>query len=110
MKNGSGLGNAALPALESGDGGDAEVEEALAEIWAGWLGRRRGGELGQSCRFVAELAEEEAERRESAGKEMRLAGAQGGIIASKWRRWGSQAGSLSTYGRHGASTRRPAGD
>jgi len=34
-KNGSTLGNAALPALDNGNGGDAEVEEALAELWAG---------------------------------------------------------------------------
>ena len=31
-KNGSELGNAALPTLDSGNGGDAEVEEALAEL------------------------------------------------------------------------------
>jgi len=47
-RNGSELGNATLPALDSGNGGDAEVEEALAELWADWLGRRRGAELGRS--------------------------------------------------------------
>jgi len=35
------LGNAALPVLDNGNGGDNEVEEALAELWAGWLGRRQ---------------------------------------------------------------------
>jgi len=56
-KNGSELGNATLPALDSGQGGDAEVEEALAKLLAGWLGRRRRGMLERSCRFAAELAE-----------------------------------------------------
>ena len=48
-KNGMELGNAALPALVSGNGGDAGVEEALAELWTGWVGGRRGGELRRSC-------------------------------------------------------------
>ena len=47
-KNGSELGNAALPTLDSGNGGDAKVEEVLAELWAGWLGQRRRGKLGRS--------------------------------------------------------------
>ena len=47
-KNCSELGNAALPVLDSGQGGDAEVEEALAKLLAGWLGRRRRGKLGRS--------------------------------------------------------------
>jgi len=55
-KNSSELGNAALPVLDSGQGGDAEVEEALARLLAGWLGRRWRGELGRSGRFAAELA------------------------------------------------------
>ena len=38
-KNGLGLGNAALPALDSGNGGGAEVEEALAELWLAGLAR-----------------------------------------------------------------------
>ena len=42
------LGNVALPALDSGNGGDVEVEEALTTLLAGWLGRRWGGELGRS--------------------------------------------------------------
>ena len=41
---------------------------ALAKLLAGWLGQRRGGELGRSGWFAAELAKEEAERRESAGE------------------------------------------
>ena len=48
-KNGSEIGNAALPALVSGNGGDAGVEEALAELLAGRVGRGWGGELGRSC-------------------------------------------------------------
>ena len=37
-KNSSEFSNATLPALDSGQGGDAEVEEALARLLAGWLG------------------------------------------------------------------------
>jgi hypothetical protein len=33
-ENGSELGNAALPVLDSGQGGDVEVEEALAKLLA----------------------------------------------------------------------------
>jgi len=47
-KNGSELGNAVLPALDSGQGGDAGAEEALAKLLAGWLCRRWGGVLGRS--------------------------------------------------------------
>jgi len=47
-KNGSELGNATLPAPDNGQGGDTGVEEALAELWVGWLGRRRRGTLGPS--------------------------------------------------------------
>ena len=50
-------GSAALPMLDSGQGGDAEVEEALAKLLASWLGRRRREELGRRCRSTAELAE-----------------------------------------------------
>ena len=46
----------------SGQGGDAEVEEALAELLAGWLGRRRGGAAGEARRNAAELTEAMAER------------------------------------------------
>ena len=67
-KNSSKLGNAALPALDGGQGGDAKVEEALARLLAGWLGRRWRGELGRSDRFAAELVEDEVEKRESAGE------------------------------------------
>jgi len=56
-ENSSELGNADLAVLDSGQGGDAEVEEALAKLLAGWLGQRRRGELGRSCRSTAELAE-----------------------------------------------------
>ena len=41
------LVNAALLVLDSGKGGDIEVEEALVKLLAGRLGRRRGGELGR---------------------------------------------------------------
>jgi len=55
-KNGSELGNATLPVLDSGQGGDAEVEEVLARRLAGWLGRRRRGKLRRGCCSAAELA------------------------------------------------------
>ena len=42
-------------------GGDAEVEESLGKLLAGWLGRRRRAELGRRGRSTAELAE--AKRR-----------------------------------------------
>jgi len=45
-ENGSELGNAALSMLDSGQGGDTEVEEALVKLLAGWLGGRRRGKLG----------------------------------------------------------------
>jgi len=46
-RNRSKLDNVALPVLNSGNGGDVEVEEALVKLLAGWLGRRRGGKLGR---------------------------------------------------------------
>ena len=61
-ENCSELGNAALPVLDSGQGGDAEVEDVEAELWAGWLGRRRGGTAGEARRSAAELTEATAER------------------------------------------------
>jgi hypothetical protein len=42
------LGNVGLPTLDSGNGGDIEVEEALVKLFAGWLGQGQGGELGRS--------------------------------------------------------------
>jgi len=67
-ENGSKLGNAALPVLDSGQGGDAEVEEALAKLLAGWLGRRRRGKLERSCRSAAELAEVKWRRERALGR------------------------------------------
>jgi len=61
-ENGSELGNAASPVLDSGQGGDAEAVDALAELLAGWLGRRRGGAAGKARRDAAELTEAMAER------------------------------------------------
>jgi len=61
-ENGSELGNAALPMLDRGPGGDVEVEDVEAELWAGWLGRRRGGTAGEARRNAAELTETAAER------------------------------------------------
>ena len=52
----------------------------------------------------------EMEERERWGGEMRTTEARGGVVASKWRRRGWQVGSPLTYGRHGSSTCRPAGD
>ena len=100
-ENSSELGNADLAVLDSGQGGDAEVEEALAKLLAGWLGQRRRGELGRSCRSTAELAEEEAERRESAGEgndvgwhsgwrrgvQVKASGLTGGVAVDVWPPW-----------------------
>ena len=66
--NGSELGNAALPMLDSGQGGDAEVEEASARRLAGWLGRRRRGKRGRGCWFAAELAEVKWRRERALGR------------------------------------------
>ena len=61
-KNCSELGNAVSPVLDSGQGGDAEVEDVEAELWVGWLGRRRGETAGEARRNAAELTEATAER------------------------------------------------
>ena len=47
--------------LDSGQGGDAEEEDVEAKLWAGWLGRRRGGTAGEARRNAAELTEATAE-------------------------------------------------
>ena len=67
-ENGSELGNAALPMLDSAQGGDAEVEDIEVTLWAGWLGQRRRGEFGQSCRSTAELAEANWRRERALGR------------------------------------------
>jgi len=41
---------------------DVEVEDIEAELWADWLGQRRGGAPGKARRSAAELAEAMAER------------------------------------------------
>ena len=41
---------------------DVEVEDIEAELWADWLGRRRGGTAGRARRSTAELAEDEGGR------------------------------------------------
>ena len=61
-ENGSELGNAVSPVLDSGQGGDAKVEDVEVELWADWLGRRRGGTAGKARRSAAELAVAMAER------------------------------------------------
>ena len=61
-ENSSELGNAALPVLDSGQGGDAEVEDIEAKLRVGWLGRRRGGTAGEARRNVADLTEATTER------------------------------------------------
>ena len=38
------------------------VEDVEAELWAGWLGRRRGGTAGEARRNAAELAVDEGGR------------------------------------------------
>jgi len=63
-ENCSELGKAALPVLDSGQGGDTVVEEALAKLLAGWL----GGELGRSCRSTAELTEAKWRRESALGR------------------------------------------
>jgi len=68
-KNGSELGNAAIPVLDNGQGGDAEVEEALARRLAGWLGWRRREKLGRGCCSAAELAEAKWRRERALGKQ-----------------------------------------
>jgi len=68
-ENYSELGNTALPLLDSGQGGDVEVEEALAKLLAAWLSRSRRGELGRSCRSTAELAEAKWRRERALGRQ-----------------------------------------
>ena len=41
---------------------DVEVEDIEVELWAGWLGWRRGGAAGKPRRSTAELAEDEGGR------------------------------------------------
>ena len=41
---------------------DVEVEDVEAELWADWLGRRRGGTAGGAHRSAAELAVDEGGR------------------------------------------------
>ena len=79
-ENGSELGNVALPVLDSGQGGDTEVEEALAKLLVVQLGRRRWGKLRRGCRFAAELAE--AKWRRARALERRNEDGRG----SGWRR------------------------
>ena len=56
-----GVDSATSPVLGSGKGMAVEVEDVAAELWAGWLGRRRGGAAGRARRSTAELAEAMAE-------------------------------------------------
>jgi len=56
------------PVLDSGQGGNAEVEEALVKLLAGWLGRRRREELERRCRSTAELAEAKWRRERALGR------------------------------------------
>jgi len=62
-ENGSELGNPALPVLDHGQGGDVEVEDVEAELWAGWLGWRRGETAREARRNAAELIEATAKRK-----------------------------------------------
>jgi len=92
-----------------------------------WRRRRGGGssggafsglawpEMGRRARAESLTrggARRGRERREERAleREWRPAAARGGVVVSKWRCWGWQAGSRSTYGHHGASTRRSASD
>jgi len=62
-ESGSELGNAALPVLDRCQGGDVEVEDIEAELWAGWLGRRRNETAEEARRNAAELTEATAKRK-----------------------------------------------
>jgi len=50
------------PVLGYGNGVDVEVEDVKAELWTGWLGRRRGETARRARRSAAELPEATAER------------------------------------------------
>ena len=67
------LDNAASPVLSYGKGGDAKVEDALAELFTGWLSQRCDRELGRGRRCSAELAagENGQEREGREGNERR---------------------------------------
>jgi len=54
--------NAASPVHGYGKEVDVEIEGVEAELWAGWLGRRRGGAAGKARRSATELAEDEGGR------------------------------------------------
>jgi len=41
---------------------DVEVEDVEAELWADWLGQRRGGTAGRARRSAVELAVDEGGR------------------------------------------------
>ena len=57
-----GVGNATSPVFGYGNGVDVEVEDVDAELWASWLGRRRGGTAREARRSAAERTEATAER------------------------------------------------
>jgi len=99
-KNDSELGNAALPVLDSGQGGGAEVEEALARHLVGWLGRRQRGMLGRGCCFAAELAEAKWRRERALGRRNEDGWRSG------WRR-GVQAETLGLTGGVAVDIRPP---
>ena len=57
-----GVGNATSPVLGYGKEMDIEEEDVEVELWADWLGRRRGGTAGRARRSAAELAEDDSGR------------------------------------------------
>ena len=87
-KNGSELGNAALPVLDSGQGGDAEVEGVLSRCWLPGLAGDNEESSGEAAIPRRSSPRRNGEGRERWGGEMRTAEARGGVVASKWRRHG----------------------
>jgi len=86
--------------LGFGNGVDVEVEDVEAELWAGWLGRRRRGELGRRCCSTAELAEAKWRGERALGRRNEDGQASG------WRR-GVQVKALGLSGGVAVDVRPP---
>jgi len=73
---------------------DVEVEDIEAELWADWLGRRRGGTAGRARRSTAELAEDEGGRNvEHWRGEWRVSGVHS-VRGDLWTSWGLTGGAV----------------
>ena len=78
---------------------DVEVEDVVVELWAGWLGRRRGDAAGRARRNAAELAEAMAERNVERWKgEWRVRGVHP-VRGNLWMTLGLTGGASTAYGR-----------